>query len=108
MSSELRRLGPDSSSSAARPAASVGCSLPPLGLATPSSQGPPAHRGLMAANRHPIFWSDNFPQLKACSEMFTLWELLATFGEKQLKPVSSIPLLSPHAAKEKPLSLQAI
>lgn len=38
--------------------------------------------GLMGANGFLFFW-ETFPRIKACGEMFTMWELLATFREKQ-------------------------
>lgn len=48
--------------------------------------------GLMGANCCPFFW-ETFPQAKACGEMFTMWQLLATFREKQPSMVQSILLL---------------
>lgn len=64
----------------------------PLGLPVLSSQDTLVYRRLMAANDYPVFW-ETFLLMKACGEMFTMWELFATFGEKQLNSVSSIRLL---------------
>lgn len=60
--------------------------------------------GLMGASGCHFFW-EAFPRMKACGETFTMWELLATFGEKQPGMINTSFVLETHTVKPQSLQL---